>query len=98
MARKAAALELEPDQFPGDASLPLRAERRSAQEGRALVELHDPGEPGLERGDGVVDLVAVERVAHLQPKRVTGAQPDRLGAGRGERLPESRGVAVPAIQ
>ncbi len=96
--REAAALEPEADQLPGDAALLLRPERVVAGEGRALVELHDPAEPGLERRDGVVDLVAVERVAHLEPQRVARAESDRLGAGRGERLPERHGVALAAVE
>ena len=68
-------------------------------EGRALVELDDPAEPGLERGDGVVDLVAVER-----------RSPSRAGASRGPRgrsaappgpvdgAPRALGVAQPAVE
>src|SRR3954469_20856730 len=60
VARDAAALEAEPDEPAGDAARLLRAQRLDADERGALVELHDPAEVGLERRDGIVDLVAVE--------------------------------------
>src|SRR5918995_377060 len=96
--RKAAALELEADQLPGNPPGLLRPERGIAGEGAALVQLHDPAEPGLKRRRGVVDLVAVERVAHLQPERVAGAEADRLSAGLDQRLPDLHGVPLAAVQ
>src|SRR6478735_5629112 len=95
---EAAALELEADQAASDTALLLHAQRLEAEERRALVELHDPAEVGLERGDGIVDLVAVEGVAHLEPERVAGAETDRLGAGGDDGVPQRHGVAVAAVQ
>src|SRR6478672_2436943 len=98
MPGEAAALEAEADQAAGDAVLLLGTQGLVSGEGRALVQLHDPAEPGLERGGGVVDLVAVEGVSHLQPERIPGAETDRRGAGGGDRLPQRDGVAVPAVE
>ena len=95
---EAAALELKAHQLPGDAASFWALSAVSPVKGAALVQLHDPAQPGLERRGGVVDLVAVERVAHLQPQRVAGAQPDRLGAGPDQRLPDLRRVPLPAVQ
>src|SRR2546430_11103738 len=65
----------------------------------ALVELHDPGEGRLERGHGVVDVVAVQRVPGLEPQRVARAEPARLGAARaGERVPQLLEIPRAAVQ
>src|SRR5690242_16550019 len=97
-AGEAAPLELEADQPASDAAELLDLERLDALERRALVELHDPAEVGLERRDGIVDLVAVEGVAHLEAERVAGAEADGLGAGPEDGIPERAGVAVAAVE
>src|SRR3990172_6268170 len=54
-----------------------------AGEGGPFVQLHDPAEPGLVGVGGIVNVVAVERVARLEPQGVARAQPD----GRPTPLP-----------
>src|SRR5687768_3520395 len=98
VAGKAAAVEAESDQLPGDPALLLLPQGLVAHERRALVELDDPAEPGLERRDRLVDIAPVEGVAHLQAERVAGAEADRLGTGGGDGIPERDGVALPAVQ
>src|SRR5690606_5047553 len=62
----------------------------------ALVELHRPAEPRLERVRGLVDVVAVERQPRLEPERVARGEPGGLQAvvatGLEEGAPERRGV------
>src|SRR5262249_62435476 len=65
---------------------------RLAPDELAFGGFDDPAEPRLERIRGLVDVVAVEGVLHLEPQRVAGAEPDGRGAvgapGGQERLPE----------
>ena len=70
-----------------------------SHEGRPLVQLYDPAQPRLERRSTVIDIVAVERVAHLQPQRVARAEPDRLGLARAaEGFPDGAHIVDPAVQ
>src|SRR6266850_2113785 len=82
---------LDADQPPPHALGADLLERLAADE-VALGGLDDPAEPRFERVGGVVEVVAVERVLHLEPQRVARAEPDRrdaVGAARlDERLPE----------
>ncbi len=93
VAGDAAVRHLEPDEPARHARGLLRRERLAAEE-VALVHLHDPAEVRLERGDGVVDVVAVERHLRLETQRVPRAEaagrapsasPRRGGAGRSPR-------------
>jgi glycerol-3-phosphate dehydrogenase (NAD(P)+) len=64
-----------------------------ADERAPLLHLGDPPQPGFERGRGVVDVIAIERVPHLETEGVPRAEPDRLGLSRpGECLSELRRV------
>src|SRR6185436_7351869 len=65
---EAAALELKADQLPGNASRLLGHECCIAGEGTTLVQLHDPAQSSFQRRGGIIDLIAVERVAHFQPQ------------------------------
>src|SRR5581483_4619727 len=82
---------LEPDELARHARRPHRLDRGAADE-VALGRLHHPAQAGLQGIGGLVDVVAVERVLHLEPQGVAGAQPDGLdavGASRPEqRVPE----------
>ena len=67
-----------------------------------LGGLHHPAEPRLERIRGLVDVVAVERVLHLEPERVPGAETDgrravRLALGQ-EALPHRLGAGRRQVQ
>src|SRR2546426_12391255 len=68
---------------------PLALECGQAREGRALLELHDPAEPGFVRRHGGVDVAAVQRIARLEPQCVARAQPTRFRAPRpDQRVPQ----------
>src|SRR5690606_19580313 len=67
MAGEGAALDLEADELAGESAFLLGPERFGAREGGALVELDDPAESGLERGDGVVDR-SEEHTSELQSR------------------------------
>src|SRR5262249_19004124 len=67
----------------------------------ALPHLHRPRKAGLDGVRGLVDLVAVEREARLQPQRVARAEPGRLEAERApdlHELPEEAGRVVPGAE
>ena len=70
----------------------LLAREHVAADEVALVELHDPAEVGLERGGGVVDVVAVERHLRLEAQRVARAEAARLHAGVDELAQDARRV------
>src|SRR3989442_11352379 len=79
----------EPDEPAPHALQLLPLQGGEPHEVRALLELHDPAEARLERGDRVVDVAAVQRVARLEPQRVAGAQTARLAAtGCHKRVPQ----------
>ena len=59
-----------------DAAFPLVQQRVAAHE-VALVERDRPRQPGLEGRALLADVVAVERVAHLQPEGVARAEARR---------------------
>src|SRR5207249_3553252 len=65
----------------GDARLPLFQEGTPTDE-VALVERHRPARPGFERRAVLADVLPVQRVAHLKPKRVAGSQAAGLDAQR----------------
>ena len=54
-----------------------------------------PGEIGLDRRGGLVDVVAVEAKPRLEPQRVARAEPGGLHLGLGEKAPRQarRGFA-----
>src|SRR6266700_475070 len=91
MTRDGLVAHLDADQTAPQALGADLLERFPADE-LALGGLDDPAESRLERVGGVVDVVAVERVLHLEPQGVAGAEPDRGGAVRTaraqKRLPE----------
>jgi hypothetical protein len=96
----AAAGHLEADHLARGARGLAREQRLAADE-VALLELDRPAEPGLERVGGLVDLVAVEREARLEPERVAGAEPDGLDAGRlaeAQELAPDGGRVVPGAE
>src|SRR6185369_13289080 len=94
MTRDGLVDHLDADQAPPQALGADLLERFPADE-LSLGGLDDPAESRLERVGGVVDVVAVERVLHLEPQGVAGAEPDRggaIGTARAQkRLPELRG-------
>ena len=98
MPGEALLQQLEAHHATGNTPFLLGSQGIGAGEGRALVELHDPAEPGLEWGDGIVDLIAVQRVRHLQPQRIACTQPDRHRAGGGDRVPQFLGGSPAAVQ
>ena len=77
VARHRALGHLEPDQLAAHGPAARTRSMRLAADELALGGLHDPAEAGLERVRRVVDVVAVERVAHLEPQRVARAEADR---------------------
>ena len=88
------ALGPEPDQLARRPLLELAQDDLGTGEAALLAPpLADrPGEPGLDRGGGGVDVVAVERQAGLQAQRVARTQAGRAppparpaGAGPGSR-------------
>ena len=78
---------------PGDAHLLDRVAPGELPLGR----LHHPAQPRFDRVRGLVDVVAIERVAHLEAQGVARAEPDGCHAvGRApvqQRAPHSHGVA-----
>src|SRR5262245_51560609 len=101
MARHGALGHLQADELSAHALGANLLERLAACE-FALGGLDDPGEPRLERVRGLVDVVAVERVFHLEPQRVARAEPNRGGAVaaalRQERGPELLGLVGGSIE
>src|SRR5436190_1780583 len=75
----ASAAHFKTSQLAFDAFSLLPGQRLSPDE-RALVHFDDPGEIGLERRDGRVDFVAVERHLRLETQRVASAQAAGLDA------------------
>ena len=84
VAGDAAPDHLEADQLARQPAL-LALEQRLAPTNVALVELHDPAEARLERVGRLVDVVAVEAEARLEPQRVARAEADGLQAERARR-------------
>ena len=66
--------------------------RSSSTPGELRVERARPAEPGRDRVGVRRDVVAVQRVADLEPQRVARAEPARLRAARDDRVPERRRV------
>src|SRR5208337_3807381 len=62
-------------QRPKDAVLPGKAALG------ATALLNRPGERGLDRINGLVELVAIEAEPRLEPKRIARAESDRCDAG-----------------
>src|SRR5690606_35600728 len=93
--REAALLHHEADAFL-PAAAPLQLRERAPADEVALVELDDPAEARLERRVVLVEVVAVQRVAHLEAERVTGAEADRQDAvvRAGEEKPAPEGHRV----
>ena len=60
--------------------------------GELLVARAHPAEPGLDRVRVGPDVVAVQRIADLEPQGVPRAEPARQRAGSGQRVPEPPGV------
>ena len=56
--------------------------------GELLVERADPAEAGGDRVRLRADVVAVQRVADLEPERVAGAEAARRRAAREDGVPE----------
>src|SRR4029077_18059702 len=94
MTRNGLVHHLDADEAPPQAVGADLLERFAADE-VALGRLDDPAESRLERVGGVVDIVTVERVLHLEPQGIARAEPDRGGsvltACALKRLPELRG-------
>src|SRR5262249_14663128 len=71
--------------------------KRVASDEVALVDLHDPAEPGLERRRLLVDVVGVEHEPLLEAGRVAGAEARRekvvRGPGGEDPTPHALGVA-----
>src|SRR5262249_35502928 len=101
VARDSALGHLETDELSPHAGGANLLERFAAGE-IALGGLDDPPQPRLERVGGLVDVVAVERVFHLEPQRVTRAEPDRGDAvntaPRQEPGPELLGLVRGGVQ
>ena len=66
--------------------------------GEVRVERARPAEPGGDRVGLLRDVVAVQRVADLEPKRVARAEPARDGAAREHGVPERRRVVLGTAQ
>src|SRR6185312_2162284 len=67
--------------------------------GKNFGELRDPAQTGFERSGRIVDVVAVQTVAHFQAKRIPGAETDGFQPLRAARfkkfVPDGlRGVAL----
>src|SRR5204862_1494752 len=75
----------EPDE-PTAQSRRAHALDRLAADEAALRGLDRPSETRLQRIRRLIDVVAVERVAHLEPERVARAEADRRDAVGGARL------------
>src|SRR5439155_11788717 len=92
--RDRAVRHLEADEPPRDAGRAHLLDRVLADE-VTLLRLHDPSEAGLERVRRLVDVVAVERVRHLEAERIAGAEADRrdtiMAARVEQRIPEPFG-------
>src|ERR1700680_2164945 len=73
--------------------------QRIASHEIALFHLHQPAERCFEGSGGVVEVVAVERHAHLEPQRVARAESGRNDFARGgERLPDFRRLVARGVQ
>ena len=94
MPRDRAVRHLEADEPPRGAGRAHLLDRVLADE-VTLLRLHDPSEAGLERVRRLVDVVAVERVRHLEAERIAGAEADRrdtiMAARVEQRIPEPFG-------
>jgi len=75
VARHGAVGHLEADQLAARPRGAHLLDRVAADE-VALAGLDDPAESGLQGVRRLIDVVAVERVAHLEPQRVARAEPD----------------------
>src|SRR5712692_3519512 len=90
MSGDAFVYHLEADELPARTFLLFAIENVAAHE-VALVELHDPGEVGLERRGRVIDVVPVERHLRFQAQRVSRAESARLRAGVDDLAHDARG-------
>src|SRR5690606_34811293 len=97
--------QLEADDRAVDAFLAL-GEQRVAPDEIALLQLHDPAQPGLQRVDRLGDLIAIEWHARFQPQRIACTEADGLDAVLGARLHDrvpqlddalDRAIELPAI-
>ena len=78
MARNAALQHSETHELALESLEFLHPQGLVSDERCALVELYHPAQACFERCGGVVDIIAVERVPHLETERVAGAEPDGL--------------------
>ena len=98
VARKNAVAHGEADQLLLEAGLLLLHERVLSDE-VTLGQLHQPREVRFERRHGVVDVVAVQGHAHLEPERVAGSEARwRDLARRHQRLPDGHRGVVRDVQ
>ena len=72
--------------------------RSTVDAGELLVERARPAEPRLDRRSLRRDVVSVERVADLEPKRVARAETAREDAALEDRVPEARRVVGVAAE
>ena len=89
VARRRAALQPEADAL---ARRPVGERRLNARRaGKAALDapplLDRPGEPGLDRIDRLVELVAVEAQARFEPQRIARAEADRRDLRIGQQPP-----------
>src|ERR1041385_840133 len=92
VAADAALDHLESHQLPAR-SLGLLALQDVAAVEVALLQLDDPSEVRLQRGGGVVDVVAVQGHLGLEAQRVARAEAAGLDAGVDQFLQDARTVA-----
>ncbi|OPZ77851.1 MAG: hypothetical protein BWY77_01620 [bacterium ADurb.Bin431] len=91
MARKGASGHVEADQFAFEAG-GLDLKQGFTADELALVEFRDPAEAGLQGIGGLIDVIAIKAVFHLEAQGVACAEADgfdvELGAGRHHRFPD----------
>src|SRR5206468_3887501 len=91
--------ELEARQLPSDPALLLRSQDPRPEK-VPLSQLHDEPQPGLQRRDGLVDIVSVEGQARLQPQRIASAKAARQDPVLPARLQETEPalLRIPGIE
>src|SRR6185503_2856649 len=92
-ARDPVSVEDEPQELAPESGRLCRLDRLLPDEIR-LLEAHGPAESGLEGIRGLVDVVPIEAVAHLEAERVARAESDGPDSFRRPRLED----AVPEIE
>src|SRR5438045_1880074 len=91
LARDPPPRDAEGDEPVEPAGLALRPQRRGAHELLAIERAH-PAQTRLERRAALRQVVAVERIADLEPQRVARAEAGRCRAGSEELVPERPGL------